>query len=155
MARPIPLRLPPRDPQRELNSRLQQAPLEHADAVIAAYEVLQGLHDSGLLELLRGTLGGGEKIVEQVVDVARAPESVRATRNLLLLARALGEIEPALLSDLTRAVPKALVQANAEEARPPGLFKLIATFWNKDFRRGLSALNDFFVMFGRHLDEKS
>jgi uncharacterized protein YjgD (DUF1641 family) len=155
MARPIPLGLTPRDPQRELASRLEQAPLEHAEAVLAAYEVLQSLHDSGVLEVLRGTLNGGEKILGQVVEVASGPEAIRATRNLLLLAGALGEIEPALLSDLTRALPKALVQANAEEAKPPGLFKLISTFWNRDFRRGLAAFNDLLVMFGRNLREKT
>jgi uncharacterized protein YjgD (DUF1641 family) len=154
MARPIPLELPPRDPQRELNSRLEQAPLEHAEAVLAAYEVLQSLHDSGVLEVLRGTLNGGEKILGQVVEVASGPEAIRATRNLLLLVKALGEIEPALLSDLTRAVPRALVQANSEEAKPPGLFKLMSTFWKKDFRRGLAAFNDLIVMFGRNLSER-
>jgi uncharacterized protein YjgD (DUF1641 family) len=154
MARPIPLELPPRDQQRELNSRLQQAPLEHAEAVLAAYEVLQGLHDRGVLELMRGVLGGSEKILEQVVAVGSGAQSIRATRNMLLLATMLGEIEPALLSDLTRAIPKALVQANAEEAKPPGLFKLMSTFWNKDFRRGLAAFNNLLVVFGRNLIEK-
>jgi uncharacterized protein YjgD (DUF1641 family) len=154
MARPIPLELPPRDSREELNSRLQQAPLEHAEAVLAAYEVLQGLHDSGVLELMRGMLGGSEKILEQVVAVGSGAQSIRATRNLLLLVTALGEIEPALLSDLTKAIPRALVQANAEEAKPPGLFKLMSTFWNKDFRRGLAAFNDLLVVFGRNLMEK-
>jgi uncharacterized protein YjgD (DUF1641 family) len=155
MAQPIPLQLAPRDPQRELDVRLQQAPLEHAEAVLAGYEVLQGLHDRGVLELMRGTLGGSEKILEQVVAVASGPEAIRATRNLLLLVRTLGEIEPALLNDLTRAVPKALVQANAEEARPPGLFKLLSTFFNKDFRRGLAAFNDLLVEFGKNLSGKN
>jgi uncharacterized protein YjgD (DUF1641 family) len=154
MARPIPLHLTPRDPREELNSRLQQAPLEHAEAVLASYEVLQGLHDHGVLELMRGMLGGSEKILEQVVAVGSGAQSVRATRNLLLLTTVLGEIEPALLSDLTRAIPKALVQANAEEAKPPGLLKLMSTFWNKDFRRGLAAFNDLLVVFGRNLIEK-
>jgi uncharacterized protein YjgD (DUF1641 family) len=155
MARPIPLHLPPRDPREELNSRLRQAPLEHAEAMLAAYEVLQGLHDKGVLELMRGMLGGSEKILEQVVAVGSGAQSIRATRNLLLLVTALGEIEPALLSDLTRAIPRALVQANAEEAKPPGLFKLMSTFWNKDFRRGLAAFNDLLVVFGRNLREKN
>jgi uncharacterized protein YjgD (DUF1641 family) len=99
-------------------------------------------------------LGGSEKILEQVVAVGSGAQSVRATRNLLLLVTVLGEIEPALLSDLTRAIPKALVQANAEEAKPPGLLKLMSTFWNKDFRRGLAAFNDLLVVFGRNLIEK-
>jgi len=151
MAQPIPLNLAPRDPSAEISLRLQQAPLDHAEAVLAAYEVLQGLHDHGVLELMRGTLGGSEKILEQVVAVASGPESIRATRNLLLLVTTLGEIEPALLSDLTRAIPRALVQANAEESKPPGLFKLISTFWNADFRRGLAAFNDLLIVFGRNL----
>src|ERR1700675_1572344 len=116
MAQPIPLHLAPRDSRDELNSRLQRAPLDHAEAVLAAYEVLQGLHDRGVLELMRGTLGGGEKILEQIVAVASGPEAIRASRNLILLVNAIGEIDPALLSDLTRALPKALIQANAEEA---------------------------------------
>src|SRR5258708_36331742 len=155
MARPMPFELRPRDPRPELNVRLQQAPVEHAEAVLAAYEVLQGLHDQGVLELMRGTLGGGEKILEQVVAVASGPEAIRATRNLLLLGAALGEIEPALLSDLTRAIPKALVQANAEESKPPGLFKLMSTFWNKDFRRRLASFNDLLGAFGKNLTEKN
>ena len=107
MAQPIPLHLAPRDPQRELDVRLQQAPVKHAEAILAAYEVLQSLHDHGALELMRGTLGGSEKILQQVVAVGGGPEGIRMTRNLLLLVRALGEIEPTLLSDLTRAVPTA------------------------------------------------
>lgn len=155
MAQPIPFHLAPRDPRDGLNSRLQQAPLEHAEAVLAGYEVLQGLHDRGVLELMRGALGGGDKILEQLVAVASGPESIRATRNLVLLVTTLGEIEPARLSDLTRAIPRALVQANAEESKPPGLFKLMSTFGNKDFRRGLAAFNDLLVAFGKNLTEKN
>jgi uncharacterized protein YjgD (DUF1641 family) len=155
MAQPIALHIAPRDPQRELNVRLEQAPTKHAEAMLAAYEVLQGMHDHGVLELMRGTLGGSDKILGQVVTVGSGPEAIRAARNLLLLVRALGEIEPALLSDLTRAVPKALFQANAEENKPPGLFKLLSTFWNKDFRRGLAAVNDLLVAFGKNLSGRT
>jgi uncharacterized protein YjgD (DUF1641 family) len=155
MAQPIPLNLAPRDPRRDLDSRLQQAPLEHAEALLAGYEVLQGLHDHGVLELMRGTLAGSEKVLEQVVAVASGPEAIRASRNLLLLVQTLGEIDPVLLSDLTRAVPKALVQAHAEENKPPGLFKLLSTFLNKDFRRGLAACNDLLVTFGKNLSAKN
>ena len=154
MAQPIPLHVAPRDPQRELKVQLEQAPVKHAEAMLAAYEVLQSMHDNGVLEVMRGTLGGSQKILEQAVAVGSGPEAIRATRNLLLLFRALGEIEPALLSDFTRAIPKALVQANAEEAKPPGLIKLVSTFWNRDFRRGLAAFNDLLVVFGRNLSER-
>ena len=140
MAQPIPLALAPRDLQRELNVQLQQAPTKHAQAILAGYEVLQALHDQGVLDVMRGVLGGGEKILEQAEAVESGPEAIR------------GEIDPALVSDLTRAVPKALVQTNAEEKKPPGVIKLFSTFWrNKDFRRGLAAVNDLLEIFGRSL----
>ena len=87
MARPIPLQVAPRDPQRELDVRLQEAPSRHAEALLAAYEVLQGMHDKGVLELARGTLGGGEKILGEFVAVASGPEAIRAFRNWRLASR--------------------------------------------------------------------
>jgi uncharacterized protein YjgD (DUF1641 family) len=155
MAKPIPFHPAPRDRHEEFNIRLQQAPLDHAEALLTAYEVLQGLHDHGVLELMRGTLGGSEKILEQVVAVGSGAQAIRVSRNLLLLVTTLGEIEPGLLGDITRAIPKALVQANVDESKPPGLFKLMTTFWNKDFRRGLAAFNDLLAAFGRNLAEKN
>lgn len=154
MAQPIPLTLPPRDPQHELEVRLEAAPAKHAEAILAAYEVLQLMHDKGVLELMRGTLGGGEVVVQQVATVAKDAAAIRASRNALLLIKALGDVEPALLSDFTKAMPKALVQANREEAKPPGVFKLLRTFLNADFRRGLAAFNDLLEVFGRNLTNK-
>lgn len=156
MAQPIPLALAPRDQQRELNVQLQQAPMKHAQAILAGYEVLQALHDRGVLDVMRGVLGGGEKILEQAVAVASGPEAIRGSRNLLLLVKVFGEIDPALLGDLTHAVPRVLVQTNAEEKKPPGLIKLFSTFWrNKDFRRGLAAVNDLLEILGRSLTGKA
>lgn len=151
MARPIPLEVLPRHPRKELESRLSQAPLDHAEALIAAYEALQSLHDSGALEVLRGALGARDEVLRQVVDMARAPESIRAGRNLLLLARALGEIEPAVLGDLTRASARAFGEAGDDRSRPPGPFKLASTFLDADFRRGLAAFADLLTSFGKGL----
>ena len=154
MAQPIPLTLPPRDPQHELEVRLQSLPAKHAEAILAAYEVLQLMHDKGVLELIRGTLGGGEVVVEQAVAVVKGPAAIRASRNALLLINALSEVEPGLLNDFTNAVPKALAQANREEAKPPGLLKLLRTFLDADFRRGLAAFSDLLQVFGRNLSNK-
>jgi uncharacterized protein YjgD (DUF1641 family) len=154
MAQPIRLTLPPRNPQHELDVRLEAAPAKHAEAILAAYEVLQLMHDKGVLELMRGTLGGGEIVVQQAVAFVQGASAIRASRNALLLIKALADVEPALLNDFTNALPKALVQANREEEKPPGLFKLLRTFFNADFRRGLAAFNDLLQVFGRNLTNK-
>jgi uncharacterized protein YjgD (DUF1641 family) len=155
MAQPIRFEPPPRDTRASRAARLAAAPADHAEAVLAAYDVLQGLHDRGIIDLLRGTLGAGDALVEVAVGAANTPESIRALRNLLLVVKTLGAIEPALLADLTRAVPDALIQARAEEAKPPGLLKLFRTLFKKDFRRGLAAMNALVVAFGRNLSSSA
>ncbi len=102
MAQPITLDMPVRDPRVELLKRLREAPAEHAEALLAGYEVLQGLHDSGVLDLLRGTLGSRDEVLGVAVRTADSRSSIRAIRNLLLLSNMLGEIDPEILRTLTQ-----------------------------------------------------
>src|ERR1700733_9227112 len=106
MAQPILLDLPAHDARTELQVRLQDAPLEHAQALLAAYEVLQGLHDRGVFELLRGALGSSDKVVEIIVDAAKTPASIRSIRNALILAKTLGSLEPEQVEALARSLPE-------------------------------------------------
>jgi uncharacterized protein YjgD (DUF1641 family) len=149
MAHPIALELPRVDPRVALQTRLQNAPVAHAEAMLAAYEVLQGLHDRGVLELVRGGLGSSEKVLEIAVESAKSPASIRGIRNLLLLINMLGEIDPEVLRILTQTVPQAL-KMMVREPEPPGLWRLIKDFlWNQDFRHGLAAVNTILEVFGR------
>jgi uncharacterized protein YjgD (DUF1641 family) len=135
MAQPIPRAVKPRDPRTELRSRLDDAPVEHAEALLAAYEVLQGLHDRGVLELMRGALGSGEQVLEIAVNTARSPQSIRSLRNLLLLTNMIGQIDPVQLGNVTHAVPKALNAVG--DAKPPSIWQFISALWDKNVRSGL------------------
>jgi hypothetical protein len=42
----------PVDARVDLIKKVEGAPVEHAEAVLAAYELLQQLHEKGILELL-------------------------------------------------------------------------------------------------------
>jgi uncharacterized protein YjgD (DUF1641 family) len=142
MARPIPLELPKRDPREELRSRLEQAPVEHAEAVLAGFEVLQGLHDRGVLELLRGVLDGGDKILEIAVEATKTPEAIRGIRNLLILTKIVGAIDPELLKKLAEAVPDTLAcAAKAQEKEPPGFWEILRIFRSRNLRRGLAVMD--------------
>jgi uncharacterized protein YjgD (DUF1641 family) len=148
VAQPIPLNVPRRDPRIELQARLQDAPAEHAEALLAAYEVLQGLHDCGVFELMRGALGSRDKVLDVVVSAANSPESLRAIRNLLLLTNMLGTIDPAVLKAFTQAGPQALNRMLRQPERP-GLWALIKDFlWNQDFRHGMAAVNTMIEVLG-------
>lgn len=149
MAKPIPLELPARDSHEELLSRLQSAPAEHAEALLAGYEVLQGLQDSGTLELLRGLLGSGDKVLQTAVDATRTPESVRIIRNLLLLVKMLGEFDPDLFEGFVRALPEAMKNAKARAKESPGLLSTLNEFRNKDLLRGIVVVNSVLEIWGR------
>jgi len=150
MAQPIPLELPPRDPRNELHVRLQNAPMQHAEALLSGYEVIQKLHDSGILDLLRGAFGSGSSIVDDLVKEANTPESVRAVRNFVILLKTMGSIDPEVLKALAGAVPDALA-GKALKDEPPGLFSLMINLGNRNFRRGLAMVNTFLEGFGRNL----
>jgi uncharacterized protein YjgD (DUF1641 family) len=151
MAQPIALEIPPRNPRAELQSRLEHAQEEHAEAVLAAYEVLQQLHDRGLLEIVRGALAASDEILEKVVDGARTPEAIRAIRNLLFWRQILGSIEPEWFKGLFQAIPEGIAQATAEREQPVSFLRLLQRLIHKDSLRALAAAFDFLQAFGRHL----
>ena len=151
MAQPIPLEIPPRNPRAELRSRLEQAPEQHAEAVLAAYEVLQELHSRGVLEIMRGALAASDDLLEKVVDGAKTPEAIRAIRNLLFWRQILGSIEPEWFKGIFQAIPEGIAQATAERDQPVSFFRLLRRLTNKDSLRGLAAAIDFLQAFGRHL----
>jgi uncharacterized protein YjgD (DUF1641 family) len=156
MSQPIPLQLPKRDPREELRSRLEQAPADHAEALLAGYEVLQGLHDQGVLELLRGLLGGGDKILESVVDATKTPEAIRGIRNLLVIGKVFGSIDPALLEKFAGAIPGALEgAAKAQQADPPGFWAMLKILSGKNLRRGLAVVNGLLEGWGKNFSAES
>ena len=157
MARPIPLELPKRDPREELLSRLEKAPAEHAEAILAGFEVLQGLHDRGVLELLRGVLEGGDKILEIVVEASKSPEAIRGIRNLLIMTKVVGSIDPEVLKKFAAAVPDAIVGASkAQEKEPPGFWEALRILSSSNLRRGLAVVKSVLEAFGKNFSvEKS
>ena len=70
MAQPIPLHRTERNP-------------EHADAIRAALELLQELHDHGLLDLARGVVAGSPELITRLAEAANTPEAIAVIRSLI------------------------------------------------------------------------
>jgi len=149
MAQPIPLKIPPRDPRHELQERLGQAPIDHAEALLDAYELLQQLHDRRVLSTLRGVLGAGDTIVEKLADAASSVNSITATRNALILAKMLASIDPEVLQGVAIAVSETMKEASAQ--KPPGLFALLGQFRSEEMRRSVALLYRFLAGLGTQL----
>ena len=149
MSQPIRLDFPARDARSELQTRLQNAPVQHAEALLSGYDLLQRLHDRGVLDLLRGGLGSSDKVLSIVVDAAKTPEAINATRNLLILSKVVFMLEPALLEDIVTAVPNSLAQAR--EQKPLSLWQMFKKMCGQDTRRALSAMLGLLESFGKSL----
>jgi uncharacterized protein YjgD (DUF1641 family) len=154
MAAPIKFESPRRNPREELLDRLEQAPGEHAEALLAIYELLQGLQDRGALDALNGALSSSNFILDTVVETANAPENVRAIRNLLRLSKLLGSIDPDLLGHLAGAIPEGLAEASKTSAKAPSLLSLLQKFNSQDSRRGMAFAAGLLESLGKRLGEK-
>jgi uncharacterized protein YjgD (DUF1641 family) len=151
MAQPIPFETPLYDPRTTLRARLEGAPEQHAEALLAAYDVLELLHERGILDIVRSGLAAGDELLDMAVDAARTPEAGRAVRNLLFWQGVLGRIEPEWFQGLFRAIPDGLAMATAQRDEPVSFWRLLRRAISRDSLRGLTAGIDFIESFGRHL----
>jgi uncharacterized protein YjgD (DUF1641 family) len=151
MAQPIRFAVPPIDSRAALRARVEHAPETHAEAILAAYDLLQALHDRGILDVTTSALRASDELLDTIVDNANTPEAIRALRNLVFWQKILGSIEPKWFKGLFQAIPDGLATATAERDEPVRLWKLLRRAMSKDSLRGLAAGLDFLESFGRHL----
>src|SRR6202521_3236478 len=131
MAQPIAFQ-PPAKPAAANLERLRNAPAEHAEALLSGYELLQLLHDRGVLNLLRGVVAGGDALIGTITAAVDTPESIRAIRNFLLLTRFFANIPPDVLNSLADTVDTGAKREKAHKA--PGLLHLLWRLRNEDSR---------------------
>jgi uncharacterized protein YjgD (DUF1641 family) len=134
----------PVDSREDLIRRVEQAPIEHAEAVLAAYDLLQRLHEKGVLDLLNGLLSAGDTVVDHVVDVVSSKEMVTALRIGLIFSNLLTLID----ADALHAV---IAEAGEET---PSLLALGKQAASKDARRGLATAVGLLNVFGAALSKQ-
>ena len=150
MARALGLEVAPRDPREELRKRLEAAPEAHAEALLDGYELLQELHDAGILRVLRGAVSAGDKLIETAVDAAKSEEAIRAQRNAMILGKMLAAIDPEVLHSFANAVSRTLGSLPPVE-KPPGFLGLIGAFSRPEQRRSMGLINKFLEALGYEL----
>jgi uncharacterized protein YjgD (DUF1641 family) len=131
----------PRNSRDDLIRKVDQAPVEHAEAVLAAYDLLQRLHERGLIDLLNGLLSAGDTVVDRLVDVISSKEMVTALRIALIFGNLLSSINPDELHT---------VVSNAGK-ETPSLFAIGKQAASKDARRGMVAAVSLLELLGKAL----
>ena len=134
----------PPDSRADLIRRVEQAPVEHAEALLAAYDLLERLHEKGLLELVSGLLSAGDTVVNHVVDVISSKEMVTALRCVLVFSNLLSSID-------ADALHAAIADAGKET---PSLLAIGKQATSADARRGMAAALGLFTVFGAALNKQ-
>ena len=150
MANPLPFTPKSVDPKQELQRRLDGAPIEHAEALLVGYDILQAAHDNGSLDLIQGIIGGRDMIAGKLSEYAKLPGGVAAIRNLLAAGKILMALDPDTLDNLSKCVVTATDQHRTEQ-RAPSLFQLFKRVNNEESRRGLSFITMLLAALGRSL----
>jgi uncharacterized protein YjgD (DUF1641 family) len=132
----------PRSSRDDLIRKVDQAPVEHAEAVLAAYDLLQRLHEKGLIDLLNGLLSAGDTVVDRVVDVISSKEMVTALRIVLIFGDLLSAIDADKLST---------VVSNSRR-KAPSLLAIGKQAISKDARRSMAITVGLLNVFGEALN---
>jgi uncharacterized protein YjgD (DUF1641 family) len=154
MAQPIALEIAPRDAKKELLARLEKAPAEHAAALLDSWELLQALHDAGLLELLRGVVSARDKMIETAVSATQSAEAIDGLRNAILFGKMMGSIHPEVMQCIATAVGETMGAERCPVAEPPSLLSLLGQFRRKELRRSVALINFFLESLGQQLKRK-
>jgi uncharacterized protein YjgD (DUF1641 family) len=173
MAHPIEFKPAAVDPKRELMARVEAAPKEHAEALLAAWGLLQTAHDQGILDLAQGLMGGKDIITGKLAEAANLPESLAAIRNGIALARVLASFDPDMLQRLAKALDEGSREmlmhediaakhgekaAKAHDAgygkakveeKPPSLWQIGKMAASQDGRRGMGLGMKLLTALGR------
>jgi uncharacterized protein YjgD (DUF1641 family) len=84
----------PKDSRRDLIRRLEEAPEKHAEAILNAYELLQRLHEKGLIDIANGLLSASDTIIERVADVVSSKQAITAVRLALICGSLIDLVDP-------------------------------------------------------------
>jgi uncharacterized protein YjgD (DUF1641 family) len=96
-------------------------------------------------------LSASDKLVETAVDAAKSEESIRALRNVIILGKMLGSINPDVLQGVAVAVGETLGCTKKPVIEPPGLLSLLSQFRKRELRRSIAFINRFLETLGNQL----
>ena len=126
-----------------------QAADQHSEAIVSALEVLQLLHDRGVLNLLRGVFAAGDRVVETVTAAVDTPAAVRSIRNFILLTKFFGSIPPDVLNSLVQTAIEGTEREKSHRA--PGVMQLLRRLSSKNSRHALAVVLDLVEAVGKGL----
>lgn len=144
MAKPIQeiRRLPLSDAERRERDLedILQALTDHQSAVLETVELLQGLHERGILSFLNSLLANGDHVLAIMVKELNKPQNTRLLQNLAQLVVMMGSIELDKLNRIVDGAQSGLKEAAAQSDDDLSLLGLWRAMRDPEVQRALSIL---------------
>ena len=121
-------------------AEIQEALSEHKTAILETIDVLQGLHDRGILPLLNSLLKEGDKVLAIIVKELNKEQNSRVLENLVQLALLIGSLDLDRLKPITDGVNAGLQEAAAQSDEQTSLLSLWKSLRDPEVQRAISIL---------------
>ncbi|MBL3648836.1 DUF1641 domain-containing protein [Bacillus vallismortis] len=134
---------------------IEDALVENKAVILETLQMLGHMNERGVLPLLRGLFGQGDKVLDILVKKADTEETANTLKNLLLLFGTLGmldvkQLEPLILK-VNAGVANAVEQKDSEEKT--GYFDIIRSLKDPEINKSITLLFSFLKGMGQDTKE--
>lgn len=142
--------------QQQEKDEVLNALLDNKEAVLSVITLMEKLDDRGVLDLMTGLVGQGDKVLAIAARELNKPGVSSSIQNILKFGQILGGLDVEKMKGLVENVNAGLDEAgrrieNNERTTVFGMFKL---FRDPDINRSVTALTGFLKGAGRKEGEK-
>jgi uncharacterized protein YjgD (DUF1641 family) len=134
---------------------VEDALIDNKEAILESLKVMRNMHDRGVLSLLSGLFGQGDKVLDILVRAADKPETSNTLKNLLLMAGTLGminvkQLEPFLLK-IDSGIARVAEAGDTQEKT--SFFDLAKSLKDPEINRAVTLLLTFLKGMGQETKE--
>ncbi|MGX1193753.1 DUF1641 domain-containing protein [Metabacillus sp. SLBN-84] len=124
---------------------IEDALITHKEVIKDTLEILDHMQDKGILSLMKGLFGQGDKILDILVKTADNKETANTIKNLLLMTGVLGMINVKQLEPFLMKVNSGIarVAVNKETNEKTGYFDLAKSLKDPEVNRAVTLLLTF------------
>ena len=133
---------------------VEDALIQNKAAILQTLEIMNHMQDKGLLALLNGLFGQGDKVLDIAVKAMDKPENTNTLKNLLLLLGTLGminvkQLEPFLLK-IDAGIARVAEYKDTEEKT--SYFDLVRSLKDPEINKAVTILMQFLKGMGQETE---
>ncbi|MBH0167961.1 MAG: DUF1641 domain-containing protein [Bacillota bacterium] len=133
---------------------VEDALIQNKTAILQTLEIMNHMHDKGILPLLNGLFGQGDKVMDIAVKAMDKPENTNTLKNLLLLLGTLGminvkQLEPFLLK-IDAGIARVAEYKDTEEKT--SYFDLVRSLKDPEINKAVTILMQFLKGMGQETE---